>query len=96
MALIRIQLSLGSSSSFFVDVFKEERTSHSSLEFARQTKTGNYLLSQRFGSRERRYLSHLPKVLNIHIMREVSEIWKEEIFLVSLHMYTRAYIYAPV
>ncbi|KAA1112470.1 hypothetical protein PGTUg99_015274 [Puccinia graminis f. sp. tritici] len=45
----------------------------------------NYLLSQRFGSRERRYLSHLPKVLNIHIMREVSEIWKEEIFLVSLH-----------
>ncbi|KAA1085941.1 hypothetical protein PGT21_024958 [Puccinia graminis f. sp. tritici] len=43
----------------------------------------NYLLSQRFGSRERRYLSHLPKVLNIHIMREVSEIWKEEIFLTA-------------
>lgn len=43
----------------------------------------NYLLSQRFGSRPRRYLSHLPKVSNIQIMMEVSEIWKEEIFVAA-------------
>ncbi|KAI9614160.1 hypothetical protein KEM48_006072 [Puccinia striiformis f. sp. tritici PST-130] len=44
----------------------------------------NYLLSERFGKRDRRYLSHLPKVLNIHILNEVSEIWREEIFILRL------------
>ncbi|KAH9444508.1 hypothetical protein MJO29_012627 [Puccinia striiformis f. sp. tritici] len=43
----------------------------------------NYLLSERFGKRDRRYLSHLPKVLNIHILNEVSEIWREEIFITA-------------
>jgi len=43
----------------------------------------NYLLNQRFGNRDRRYLSHLPKVLNIHILRELSEIWREEIFITA-------------
>ncbi|WAQ81161.1 hypothetical protein PtA15_1A500 [Puccinia triticina] len=43
----------------------------------------NHLLSLRFGRRERRYLSHLPKVINFQILREVSEIWSEEIFLTA-------------
>ncbi|MBW0485132.1 hypothetical protein O181_024847 [Austropuccinia psidii MF-1] len=40
----------------------------------------NWLLSKRFGQRERRYLLHLPKVLSVQIMKEVSLVWKDEIF----------------
>ncbi|KAJ7047910.1 hypothetical protein C8F04DRAFT_1060505 [Mycena alexandri] len=39
----------------------------------------NWLLDERFGRRERRYLHHVAKVLPVPIMREAAAIWKEEI-----------------
>ncbi|KAJ7454666.1 hypothetical protein FB451DRAFT_1278896 [Mycena latifolia] len=39
----------------------------------------NWLLDQRFGKRERRYLHHVAKVLPAPIMREVAAVWADEV-----------------
>ncbi|KAJ7130767.1 hypothetical protein C8R43DRAFT_1024938 [Mycena crocata] len=39
----------------------------------------NWLLDQRFGKRERRYLHHVAKVLPTPIMREAAAVWADEI-----------------
>ncbi|KAJ7123056.1 hypothetical protein C8R44DRAFT_876248 [Mycena epipterygia] len=39
----------------------------------------NWLLDQRFGKRQRRYLHHVAKVLSTPIMREAAAVWADEI-----------------
>ncbi|KAG0149567.1 hypothetical protein CROQUDRAFT_131164 [Cronartium quercuum f. sp. fusiforme G11] len=39
----------------------------------------NWLLSNRFGRRSRRYLHHVAKMLPVESMREVSNIWADEL-----------------
>ncbi|KAJ7638322.1 hypothetical protein FB45DRAFT_399046 [Roridomyces roridus] len=39
----------------------------------------NWLLDQRFGKRERRYLHHVAKVMSVPLMREVAGIWANEL-----------------
>ncbi|KAJ6530414.1 hypothetical protein DFH09DRAFT_1166275 [Mycena vulgaris] len=38
----------------------------------------NWLLDQRFGKRQRRYLHHVAKVLPVPIMREAAAVWADE------------------
>ncbi|GAA6062407.1 hypothetical protein JCM10212_006193 [Sporobolomyces blumeae] len=42
-------------------------------------RRANWLLDRKFGKRERAYLAHIPKALSMPVLREIGEIWKEEL-----------------
>ncbi|CAH7669509.1 hypothetical protein BY996DRAFT_4582785 [Phakopsora pachyrhizi] len=64
---------------FVDDDSLEGRNSPGDLGEWTSLKYTNWLLSQRFGKRTRRYLSHTSKVLGVESLREVSNIWYSEI-----------------
>lgn len=50
-------------------------------------KYSNWLLSQRFGKRSRPYMIHVAKTLSPAILREVSEIWRDEFLDTAGHRF---------